>query len=102
MRLRDWAVLLTIPLAACASTPDSHSDAAATPSTGPSTLAMIETPLHIVFQIPLCIGAAPLMATGAAVSSVFPFTDKSKDGSGGELLASGVKKACGPPYIATP
>lgn len=94
MRLCHWAVLLTMPLGACASTSGSDS--------GATTLGMIETPFRIAFQIPLCVGAAPLMAPGAAVSAVFPFTDKSKDGSGGQLLVNGVTKACGPPYVATP
>lgn len=102
MRMRRWAILLTIPLWACASKPESNSDAAAKPSAGATALGVIETPFRIALQIPLCIGLPPLMAPGAAVSAIFPFTDQSKDGSGGQLLASGVTKACGPPYVATP
>ncbi len=94
------AILLTAPLWACASKPDSGSAAG---SSGTSTaLSVIETPVMIAFKIPFCLGAAPVLAPAAAVSAVVPFKDPGERGSGGSLLINGVKEACGPPYVATP
>jgi len=99
MRLRAFAILLTIPLWACASKPEGGAGTGA--SALDTTLGVIETPLLIAFKIPLCVGSAPVFAPGAVVSSVFPLKDTSK-GNGWQRLANSVSEACGPPYVATP
>jgi len=111
MKLRLLAILLTAPLWACASQPNSGASssnagagnsapaASAAPSSGPSALSIIATPLYLVFKLPVCLGAAPLAGPGVVASAAVPFSDKSS-ASGSDLLVKDVKEACGPPYIA--
>lgn len=116
MRFRRLAILLTLPLWACASEPPGGAGnaatsnanapaAAAAPSSAPddaSTTAKVVggilTPLHLIFLSATCLGAAPLAAPGALASTIVPFSN-SAEGSGGQLLVNDVKEACGPPYI---
>jgi hypothetical protein len=115
MKLRPLAILLTIPLWACASQPDSGagpasapaqpaaqsgSTAPAEPSTTAKVVGILVTPLHLIFEVPICVGATPLLGPGAIASAIVPFKDNSK-GSGSTLLANDVKEACGPPYVVT-
>jgi hypothetical protein len=115
MKRHPWAILLTIPLWACASKPDSSagnappptassaptgSSAPAEPSTTARVVGILVTPIRLAFEIPLCVGAAPLLGPGAIASAIVPFKDNTK-GSGSQLLANDVKDACGPPYVAT-
>jgi hypothetical protein len=111
MKLRRLAILLTIPLWACASKPDSSAGSGSAPpgpsaqpassesSGGPSALSIIATPFYIVFKIPVCLGAAPLLGPGAIASAIVPFKDNAKD-SGDQLVAKDVTEACGPPWVA--
>lgn len=93
MKLRPLAILLTVPLWACAAKPDS--DPLST------TLSVVETPFLIAFKVPVCLGTVLLAPPGAAVSAAIPFKDASK-GTGVSLYTNSVSDACGPPYVATP
>ncbi len=112
MKLRPLAIVLTLPLWACASQPASGpaagsaappaSSAAAAPAPESGThraLSIIATPIYLAFKLPFCLGAPLVAAPGAAVSSVIPFTDAS-NGSGWQSLSNNVSAACGPPYMA--
>lgn len=99
MKWRLLAILLTVPLWACASKPGGDATGSSAANTA---LTVIETPALIAFKIPFCLGAAPVLAPAAAVSAVIPFKNGSPRGSGWPLLENGVKEACGPPYVATP
>ncbi len=99
MKLRLLAILLTLPLWACASKSDGTATSGS--SAVSTALSVVETPLLIAFKVPLCLGAVPTMLPGAVASAVVPFKDQSK-GNGGQVVANGVSDACGPPYIANP
>ena len=116
MKLRPLAILVMLPLWACASQPDAAAPAAsgtppasnapaasAAAPAGPSgtakVLGILATPIYLAFKLPFCLGS-PLTAPGAAASAVIPFDDKSS-GTGGSALTHAVSDACGPPYMAT-
>ncbi|HEY3917697.1 MAG TPA: hypothetical protein VGL83_07875 [Stellaceae bacterium] len=98
MKPHVLAILLLTPLGACAMGPGGTY---ATP-TGPAAtvVAAAETPLFIASKITTCLGRTPLLLPGAAASTVVPFS-KSKEGSGGDYLATNAQADCGPPYWVT-
>jgi hypothetical protein len=96
MKLRLMAMLLTAPLCACADT-YTMSGPPGSSSLNPA-LSVIETPFYVMLKIPTCIAAAPLLLPGAAASAIVPFDGK--EPSGGGALVSGVKNACGAPWVA--
>lgn len=100
MKLRLLAVLLTVPLWACANSPNSGADAAADNAT--TALRVIETPLFLAFKVPVCLGSVPLLVPAAAASVAVPFQNGSHEKSGWAYYKNGVKEACGPPYAARP
>ena len=107
MKLRLMAILLTIPLWACAAQPDSTAKAGPgapppPPSGFDTAMGIVETPLLIAFKIPACIALAPLSVPGAIASAVVPFNSNPKDASGAQVVANTATDACGPPYVAQP
>lgn len=100
MKIRPLAILLMLPLWACADKPGSG---AATGSSAVSTtLSVIETPFLIAFKVPVCVATVPLMGPGAIASAAIPFKDSEHEPGGWQLMTSSVEDACGPPYVATP
>ena len=91
MNLRPLAILLTLPLFACASQPGGG---------GMTTAHVIETPFYAAFKLPGCLAAAPILGPAAIASAIVPFQD-SKEGNGWTYLQNGVNDACGGPWTAT-
>ena len=91
MNLRPLAILLMLPLWACASQPGGDKTA----------LTVIETPFRVAFKLPGCLAAAPILGPAAIASSVVPFQD-SKEGSGMTYFQNGMTAACGGSWVATP
>jgi hypothetical protein len=55
----------------------------------------------MAFKVPTCFVRTTLLMPAALVSTIVPFSN-SKEGTGGDYLASNGKANCGPPYIVTP
>jgi hypothetical protein len=98
MKLRQFAILLAMPLWACASQP---SGTAAASGNAPTTLSMLGTPIYVAFKIPGCLAAAPILGPQAIASSVVPFSDP-KAANGWQYFSNGVTEACGGSWVATP
>lgn len=98
MKLRLLAVLLMVPLWACANNPNGS----AGPGGGTTALRVVETPLFLAFKVPVCLGSVPLLVPAAAASAAVPFHNGSQEKSGWAYYKNGVKEACGPPYTARP
>ena len=96
MKLRLLAMLLTVPLCACADT-YTMSGPPGSSSLNPA-LSVIETPLYVALKIPFCVASVPILLPGAAASAVVPFDGK--EPSGGATWVNGVKNACGAPWVA--
>jgi hypothetical protein len=86
---RALALLLTLPLWACAS-----SD----PATQRTT-SIIETPFRLAFTVPTCLGYIVTLAPSALASAAVPF-EASKEGSDGDYYKTRTNQACGGPYVA--
>ncbi len=93
MNLRPLAILLMLPLWACASQPGGGTDKTA--------LTVLETPFPVAFKLPGCLAAAPILGPAAIASSIVPF-DESKEGSGMTYFQNGMNAACGGSWVATP
>jgi hypothetical protein len=87
MKFRVLAVLVTLPLWACA---DKPGDSGAASSPTATAIGLAETPLLLASRITLCLATPPLLGPGAIASAAIP------------LFKKGVADACGPPYVAKP
>lgn len=100
MKWRNWAILLAMPLWACASQPSSGNGASS--ANGPSPLGLLATPFYLAFKTIDCAASVPTLLPSAVASSVVPFDKNSSPESGWDYYANGVKGACSPPYVAKP
>lgn len=99
MKCRVWAVLLTLPLWACADKPGDPGTASGPAATA---IGVAETPLLLASRITLCLATPPLLGPGAIASAAIPFEGAPQESTGWELFKKGVADACGPPYVAKP
>jgi hypothetical protein len=99
MKYRALAILLAVPLWACADKPG-DSGAARSPAT--TAIGIAETPLLLASRITLCLATPPLLGPGAIASAAIPFEGAPQEPTGWELFKKGVADACGPPYVAKP
>jgi hypothetical protein len=99
MRMHFMAALLVAPLCACAAGPGGTW---ATPTgTGATVVAAVESPVYAAFKVPVCVLRTPALIPSAIASAIVPFS-KSKEGTGGEYLATNAAADCGPPYWVSP
>jgi hypothetical protein len=99
MKYRALAILLALPLWACADKPGA-SGTASSPAT--TAIGVAETPLLLASRITLCLATPPLLGPGAIASAAIPFEGAPQEPTGWELFKKGVADACGPPYVAKP
>ncbi|MGH7035510.1 MAG: hypothetical protein ACREFL_17390 [Stellaceae bacterium] len=99
MKFRALAVLLALPLWACA---DKPGDSGAASGPAATAIGIAETPLLLASRITLCLATPPLLGPGAIASAAIPFEGAPQEPTGWELFKKGVADACGPPYVAKP
>lgn len=99
MRRHVFAAIALAPLCACSFGPGGTW---ATPQQpGATAVAVAESPVALAFRVVTCVARTPLLIVPATASAIVPFS-KSKEGSGGQYLASNAQDDCGQPYIVTP
>lgn len=99
MKIQLLAALVLAPLCACGNNP--ATTWATPPEPGTTAVAVAESPLALAMRVTTCVARTPLLLVPAAASAIVPFS-KSKEGSGGQYLATNAQADCGPPYIVTP
>jgi len=99
MKFRVLAVLLTLPVWACA---DKPSDPGATSGPATTVIGVVETPLLLASRVTVCLATPPILGPGAIASAVVPFKGGADEPTGWELFKKDVADACGPPYLAKP
>ena len=93
------AALALVPLCACSNNP--ATTWATPPGAGATVVAVAESPLALALRVTTCVARTPFLLVPAAASAIVPFS-KSKEGSGGQYLATNAQNDCGSPYIVTP